>query len=173
MKPIAVFIGRFQPFHYGHQAIMDYLVDIGYEPCMLIGTPVKKTDRNPISFFKTYNSISGPSPIEWSIISEPLYDCDDNHSWVKLLDELLTKHIPANTFHLVVHNKPSEAGKYGLPENHFISDYILANSTKITGSIDLSSMETPSINATDIRNSMSELLKLAPKSSLQTLLEAL
>jgi hypothetical protein len=78
-----------------------------------------------------------------------------------------------STFHLVVHNKPSEAGKYGLQEGQFISDFILANSTKITGSIDLSSMETPLINATDIRNSMTELLKLAPKSSLQTLLAAL
>ena len=78
-----------------------------------------------------------------------------------------------STLHLVTHNKPSEASKYGLPEGQFISDFILNNSTKITGSIDLSSMETPSINATDIRNSMTELLKLAPKSSLQALLEAL
>ena len=173
MKPIAVFIGRFQPFHYGHQAIMDHLVDLGYEPCMLIGTPVEKTGRNPISFFKTYNSITGTSPVEWSVISEPLYDCEDNHSWIKLIDDLLTMYMPATTFHLVIHNKPSEAGKYGLPSDQFISDFILANSTKITGSIDLSSMETPSINATDIRNTMSELLKLAPKSSLQTLLTAL
>ena len=173
MKPIAVFIGRFQPFHYGHQAIMDHLIDLGYEPCMLIGTSKRRCERNPLTFRKIYDQITGVCPIEWSVISEPLYDCDDNSTWVKLVDNLLTKHMPAATLHLVIHNKPSEAGKYGLPSDQFISDYILANSTKITGSIDLSSMETPSINATDIRNSMSELLKLASKSSLQTLLAAL
>ena len=152
---------------------MDYLVDIGYEPCMLIGTSKRRCERNPLTFRKIYDQITGICPIEWTVMPVPLYDCDDNYTWVKQIDKILSEYALETEFNLAIHNKPSEAGKYGLPEDHFISDYILANSTKITGSIDLSSMETPSINATDIRNSMSELLKLAPKSSLQTLLEAL
>jgi cytidyltransferase-like protein len=173
MKPIAVFIGRFQPFHYGHKAIIDKVVELGYDPLILIGSPNKKTDKNPISFSSRYDQINKICKIKWKCIPLPLYDCEKNSSWVKQIDDLLNEYFLDSTFHLVTHNKPSEAGKYGLPEGQFISDFILTNSTKITGSIDLSSMDTPSINATDIRNSMTELLKLAPKSSLQTLLAAL
>lgn len=173
MKPIAVFIGRFQPFHYGHQAIIDRTIELGYDPFIFIGTPNQRNEKNPISFSTRYDQINKICRIKWRCIPLPLYDCEKNSSWVKQIDDLLDEYLLDSEFHLVVHNKPSEAGKYGLPEDQFISDYILANSTKITGSIDLSSMETPSINATDIRNSMSELLKLAPKSSLQTLLAAL
>ena len=173
MKPIAVFIGRFQPFHYGHQAIIDRSIELGYDPFILIGTPNQKNDKNPISFSSRFDQIVKTCRIKWRMRPVPLYDCEKNSSWLKQIDDLLDEYLLDNTFHLVIHNKPSEAGKYGLPEDQFISDYILANSTKITGSIDLSSMETPSINATDIRNSMTELLKLAPKSSLKSLLDAL
>ena len=173
MKPIAVFIGRFQPFHYGHQAIIEHLVDLVYRPHILVGVAKEKSTRSPINFKDTSRNLLGKTYGDRIYIPRPLYDCDNNLSWVKQIDNTLLMYEKDSTFHLVIHNKPSEAGKYGLPEDQFISDFILTNSTKITGSIDLSSMETPSINATDIRNTMSELLKLAPKSSLQTLLTAL
>lgn len=173
MKPIAVFIGRFQPFHYGHQAIIEHIVKLGYRPHILVGVAKSKTDRSPISFKETSLNLLCKTYGGKYYLPRPLYDCNDNLSWVKQIDNTLNMYEKGSTFYLVVHNKPSEAGKYGLQEGQFISDFILANSTKITDSINLSSMETPSINATDIRNSMTELLKLAPKSSLQTLLEAL
>ena len=173
MKPIAVFIGRFQPFHYGHKAIIEYIVKLGYSPHILVGVDKSKTDRSPISFKEISLNLLCETYGNKIYIPRPLYDCNDNLAWVKQIDNTLNIYEKDSTFHLVVHNKASEAGKYGLPKGQFISDFILVNSTKITGSIDLSSMETPSINATDIRNSMTELLKLAPKSSLQNLLEAL
>lgn len=170
---VAVYIGRFQPFHYGHQAIIEHIVKLGYRPHILVGVSKLKTDRSPIKFKEVSLALLCKTYDDKYYLPRPLYDCNNNLSWVKQIDNTLNMCEKDSTFHLVVHNKPSEAGKYGLPEGQFISDYILANSTKITGSIDLSSMETPSINATDIRNSMTELLKLAPKSSLQTLLAAL
>ena len=170
MKPIAIFIGRFQPFHYGHQAIIDSLEATGYTVVVVVGIPVKLSDRNPIDPTTVKDTIQAQftHPLDIRFI----LDKDNNTEWIAALDYICST-LHSDDLSLVVHNKPTEAGKYGLPEDQFISDFILANSTKITGSIDLSSMETPPINATDIRNSMTELLKLAPKSSLQTLLEAL
>ena len=168
MKPIAVFIGRFQPLHYGHQAIIEHLKSLGYPVLVLIGEAETTSNKNPIDTYDIYRQLS-----KYDVTRTILDDAATNEEWVKNIDFLCQNTDSKAEFYLVIHNKPSEAGKYGLPSGQFISDYILANSTKITGSIDLSSMETPPINATDIRNSMSELLKLAPKSSLQTLLEAL
>ena len=173
MKPIALFIGRFQPFHYGHQAIIDYIRSLGYKKLLLlIGDSNETSERNPIEAHDVYSNIRSILRISFATVTL-LEDENTNIEWVKTIDSICDDSFPDGEFHLVVHNKPSEAGKYGLQSDQFISDFILANSTKITDSIDLSSMETPSINATDIRNSMSELLKLAPKSSLQALLEAL
>ena len=170
---VAVYIGRFQPFHYGHKAIIDELITKGYYVLVLIGTPSSKSDRNPIPPSVVRDTIMCQYKVTDPIAFRYLHDKADNASWLQELEDICQKFSKVADFSLVIHNKPSEAGKYGLPEGQFISDFILTNSTKITGSIDLSSMETPSINATDIRNSMTELLKLAPKSSLQNLLAAL
>ena len=168
---VAVYIGRFQPFHYGHQAIIDTIKSTGYHPLLIIGSTKQPTDRNPIRPDTLLNSFN-----KTDCFKEILYDTYSNLNWLRDFDVLLhrfRKQYPLAEFHLVIHNKPSEAGKYGLQPDQFISDFILENSSMITGFIDLSNLDTPQINATDIRNIMSNLLKLAPKQSLLNLLNAL
>lgn len=167
---VAVYIGRFQPFHYGHKAIIDYLLSNEYLPYILIGTSNSTSTHNPISDYIVAQDF------KYSYHWNYLYDRPTNSEWLiemgYTLDRFKERH-PAAEFHLVIHNKPSEAGKYGLNPDQFISDFILENSSMFTGSIDLSTLDTPQINATDIRNTMSDLLKLAPKQSLINLLSAM
>ena len=168
---VAVYIGRFQPFHYGHQAIVDHVKSLGHQPFLIIGSSIQTSDRNPIRPDKLLNSFNRSD-----YFKEILYDHKSNVEWLRGLETILSRFsrlYPLAKLHLVIHNKPSEAGKYGLEPDQFISDFILENSRIITGSIDLSNLDTPQINATDIRNAMSELLKLAPKQSLLNLLNAM
>ena len=174
---VAVYIGRFQPFHYGHQAIVDHVRSLDYDKLLiLVGTPTVYSDRNPIESYlvkyNLYTSLSKEDTVSDLVIRQ-LQDTDCNLQWVQTINSICSDLFPTAELHLVIHNKPSEAGKYGLEPDQFISDFILENSRIITGSIDLSNLDTPQINATDIRNAMSELLKLAPKQSLLNLLNAM
>lgn len=174
---VAVYIGRFQPFHYGHKAIIDHLHSLQYDKILiLVGTPTELSDRNPIEPHLVVYSIHASlckEDLIFKLAIRQLRDNPSNSIWVKSIDDICSSTSQDAEFHLVVHNKPSEAGKYGLKPDQFISNFILENSSMITGSIDLSILDTPQINATDIRSTMSDLLKLAPKQSLLNLLNAL
>ena len=168
---VAVYIGRFQPFHYGHKAIIDELIAKGYYVLVLIGTPSSTSDRNPIPPSVVRNTIMFHYRRNDPIAFRYLHDRADNATWLQGLDHICNAFSSTSDFSLVVHNKPSEAGKYGLKPDQFISDYILENSTIITSSIDMSYLKTPDIDATKIREQMRSLLELAPQFSLIHLLQ--
>lgn len=170
---VAVYIGRFQPFHYGHKAIIDELIAKGYYVLVLIGTSPSKSDRNPISPSQVKNTLQYHYRRTDPIAFRYLLDRDENCTWLRGLDHICHNFSSTANFSLVVHNKPSEAGKYGLKPDQFISDYILENSTIITSSIDMSYLKTPNIDATKIREQMRSLLELAPQFSLTSLLSSL
>lgn len=170
---VAVYIGRFQPFHYGHKAIIDELISKGYYVLVLIGVPHSKSERNPISTANIKNTISFHYKKNSPIAIRYLQDQNDNTTWLKGLDHICHAFSSTAEFSLAIHNKPSEAGKYGLKPDQFISEYILENSTMIDSSIDMSYLETPDINATTIREQVAALLKLAPHLSLASLIDSL
>jgi len=169
MKPIAVFIGRFQPFHYGHQAIIDRLEATGHTVIVVVGIPVKLSDRNPIGPTEVKDAIQASfnHPLDIRFI----LDKDDNSEWIESLDYICST-LHSDDLSLVVHNKPTEAGKYGLPENDYFSDVILEESKYLKKAINLSKFKTKSIDATRIRLFLDKLLEWAPKHSIQTLLTA-
>lgn len=170
---VAVYIGRFQPFHYGHKAIIDELIAKGYYVLVLIGTAPSKSDRNPIPTSVVRDTIMFHYRRTDPIAFRYLHDKADNAIWLQGLDHICHNFSSISDFSLVIHNKPSEAGKYGLQPNQFISDYILENSTMINSSINMSYLKTPDIDATKIREQMRSLLELAPQFSLTSLLSSL
>lgn len=171
---VAVYIGRFQPFHYGHKAVIDELLKQFDKVLILIGTSSTSSDRNPIPSSNVKDSIAFNYYRSSPIVYRYLFDKDSNFDWINSIDHLCSITFPEDTeFTLAIHNKPSEAGKYGLPSGTFISDYILSTSKIINSSVDMSSLSTLDIDATTIRETMRHLLALAPKVSLTNLLNNL
>lgn len=181
MRKLAVYIGRFQPFHYGHKAIIDRLLKTDYHVLVLIGAhrDGELNERNPIPphlvsrQIKSFYFDESQFEDSMSVSTRLLYDQQDNLSWIKRIDSSLLSFqnsLPVqhrfDEISLVIHNKPSEAGKYGLEPDQYISDYILKNSKVITTSINLNHFKTPRVDATRIRMYLQHLLKWAPKSSI-------
>ena len=141
-----IFFGRFQPFHLGHVSSIQKIVDDGLIPVILIGSADKSnSDKNPYTFKQRSEMISAVFP---NIIIRPLYDVEgDNDTWLANLKTTIED--VTTSYTIYTHNKPSERGKYGLPPDKFITDYI--NFCPI---VDISSLCYVDVSATDIRESL-------------------
>lgn len=66
MYDLAVYIGRFQPFHYGHAATIEQACSIAKKVLVLVGSPNSaRNSRNPFSFEERYMMIR-----EWAMTSK-------------------------------------------------------------------------------------------------------
>lgn len=173
MTKYGVFIGRFQPLHNGHIAIIEHIKSLGYVPAIIVGISLDKT-KNLIAGREVVNYIQNLVP---DAVVLPIADTTDNVSWIDSLDFILSswKFDRSREFTLFTHNKPSEAGKYGLPEGQFYSDLIMKHSNLITDSIDLTKTFPNFMgkSATFIRALLKKALDVAPKSSIELLLKHL
>lgn len=62
IKKYAVIIGRFQPFHAGHQYLIDHAKEQGLIPVVLIGSANKTNDKNPFSVHQRHTMIRLANP---------------------------------------------------------------------------------------------------------------
>ena len=170
MLKYGVFIGRFQPLHYGHISIIEHIKSLGYIPVVLVGKSIYTDSKNPIPVREVLNHLHKyVAPHNVKLIE----DRKDNIEWIKTIDNHLKFINSDKPFTLFTHNKPSEVGKYGLKEGQFYSDLIVENSTVITNSIDLT-QTFPNFDGnsgTVIRKFLQHLLTKAPKSSIELLLK--
>jgi len=80
-KPYGVFIGRFQPFHKGHEAIINEIIERGYEPVVIIGSCQESgTEKNPYSYETRKTKISKVFPSIRILYSE---DKPTDEEWTK------------------------------------------------------------------------------------------
>lgn len=93
---LLVFIGRFQPFHYGHKRVIDVALSKADKVLVLIGSSFRPArPRNPFSFYdrrrmirSTYSHVP-----ESKLIIEPLEDFTyRDEMWVKEVQELAAIH---------------------------------------------------------------------------------
>lgn len=122
MSKYGIYYGRFQPFHKGHQHVVDTIIKDGLTPVILIGSPTEyNTKKNPYSFYERKAMIRR---VYSGITIMPLFDIPgDNHAWAGNI-EFIAEEFCNNNAILYVHNKESERGKYGLPRDTFITDLI-------------------------------------------------
>ena len=52
--PYGVFLGRFQPFHIAHEAVVHEIMIDGLEPLILIGSPDKVDAKNPLTLVQRF-----------------------------------------------------------------------------------------------------------------------
>ncbi|MDX1901301.1 MAG: adenylyltransferase/cytidyltransferase family protein [Gammaproteobacteria bacterium] len=87
MKKYGIFIGRFQPFHKGHQAMIDTIISDGLTPLIIVGS-VNSTDkiRNPYPFEDVSHMIQLVYP---EIKCLPLPDYHDDEKWSAHLIQII------------------------------------------------------------------------------------
>jgi len=145
MTHYGVVIGRFQPFHLGHQSIIDTIIADGLEPLIIIGsTNVPLSHKNPFTATERANMITLATGIT-NIKFLPDYD-----SWDDWFDHL--KSLLPTKCTIYLHDKPEDRCDFTYNNIHYISQ----SYSKLFELNNISTKQLPissiPICATDIRS---------------------
>lgn len=102
-----VFIGRFEPFHKGHEYTPRKIQEDGLIPVILVGSAQESgTEKNPLSYAERRDIISTVFPV--SIIA-PIVDSYSNTLWMSGVEQVLAT-ISSNKedFVFYFHDKPED-----------------------------------------------------------------
>lgn len=80
---LGVLLGRFQPFHIGHESMVHEIMSDGLEPLIVIGSPNKNDLKNPLTIHERYVMIRNVFP------DVLVRTCDDSDNWDKWWDECM------------------------------------------------------------------------------------
>lgn len=84
-------LGRFQPFHIAHEAIVHEIINDGLEPIIILGSRNVINEKNPYTVSQRINMITSVFPDVTLSLSE---DCDDWNEWLnKLINNAPNKRI--------------------------------------------------------------------------------
>ena len=93
---LAVFIGRFQPFHAGHRAVVQHAMGFADSVLILVGSAFRpRTPRNPLTYVERAGGIAAALqdatvPIAVTPLVDTLYD---DAAWGQNVRMALTRHI--------------------------------------------------------------------------------
>lgn len=109
MRDALVFIGRFQPFHNGHKAVIDAALEQAKEVVVVVGSSfAARNIRNPFTFEERKAMIEGVFPTDRvKVVPVSDYPYDDN-KWVNAIQKIVDDTIPhAKDVGLIGHSKDS------------------------------------------------------------------
>lgn len=69
-------IGRFQPFHLGHQSIIDKIISDGLTPHILVGVPKTRDHRHPFNSMQVKKMVQFTNNIEVDFLEDRDNDLD-------------------------------------------------------------------------------------------------
>lgn len=136
---LAVFVGRFQPFHNGHKRVIDEALKRATRVLVIIGSSMEpRSIRNPFTFFDRVDMIR-------EAYSEPersriLFECNQNNlyndnAWIESIQECVEwRKFDAKTIALIGHARDNTSFYLKLfPQwdNIEVDDYDGVNSTDI------------------------------------------
>lgn len=158
-RKIAGFIGRFQPWHTGHNRILNEMVKCGYQPLLFLGTSNRKRNilKNPFTFAERVEIILEASTSLYysngekvNLLFFPIFDlpkhqsaqpyldknnrkiCHFNTAWFKqFIDMFDSNGITPNNFHLFYSIKPEDR------LNYFLKPFYQIGETTITLETDI------------------------------------
>ena len=109
MRDALVFIGRFQPFHNGHKAVIDAALEQAKEVVVVVGSSfAARNIRNPFTFQERKAMIEAVFPTDRvKVVPVSDYPYDDN-KWVNAIQKIVDETIPhAQDVGLIGHSKDS------------------------------------------------------------------
>ena len=136
-----VFIGRFQPFHNGHKAVIESALEQAKEVVIVVGSSfAARNIRNPFTFQERKAMIKAVFPDDRvKVVPVSDYPYDDN-KWVNAIQKIVDETIPhAQDVGLIGHSKDS-------------TSYYLNIFPRWKNHVEVE--DVGGINATDIRNSI-------------------
>lgn len=83
MSKYGIFLGRFQPFHVGHEAIVHEIIADGLTPVVCIGSCNVQDEKNPYTPGQRYDMIQAVFP------GIDVFTFNDYDSWEKWAEDLL------------------------------------------------------------------------------------
>jgi cytidyltransferase-like protein len=138
MSNRGILIGRFQPFHVGHQAIISEIIADGLDPLVIIGSRDTINDKNPFSYDLRKEMIRMVFP---SIKIIGVADDKSDKEWVYNICKILEYDDC-----IYYHRKSQDLDSSG---NHYV-DFFKPNVT--VKEVSYHNMFKDQINSTDIRN---------------------
>jgi len=154
MTKFGIFLGRLQPFHLGHQAIIDEIIADGLYPIILVGGVNKDDERHPYNFPQISHMISLVYPPS-ALQIKPLPDYTNWDEWYLTV---LTKLPPKDRCVIYTNNKEQDRLTFnckGKPYcNTFYSD-LWQDNGYTTKQVTLPTERgVTNINATEIRDDL-------------------
>lgn len=140
MRDALVFIGRFQPFHNGHKAVIEAALEQANEVVIVVGSSfAARNIRNPFTFEERKAMIQAVFPsIRVKVVPVSDFPYDDN-KWVNAIQKVVDETVPyAKDVGLIGHSKDSTS--------YYLNIFPRWKNHVEVGDVD-------GINATDIRNS--------------------
>jgi bifunctional NMN adenylyltransferase/nudix hydrolase len=141
MRDALVFIGRFQPFHNGHKAVIEAALEQAKEVVVVVGSSfAARNIRNPFTFEERKAMIKAVFPSD-NVLVVPVSDFPyDDNKWVNAIQKIVDETIPdAKDVGLIGHSKDS-------------TSYYLNIFPRWKNHVEVE--DVGGINATDIRNSI-------------------
>jgi len=139
MRDALVFIGRFQPFHNGHKAVIEAALEQAKEVVVVVGSSfAARNIRNPFTFQERKAMIEAVFPTDRvKIVPVSDYPYDDN-KWINSIMRIVESTVPhAVDIGLIGHSKDS-------------TSYYLEIFPRWKNHVEVA--DVGGINATDIRN---------------------
>ena len=126
-KNVAVFIGRFQPFHLGHQHVVEQALKNYNHVIFLLGSAEQaRTPKNPFTFEERKkmieNSLSNNDDVKISIL--PLHDyIYDNQKWIAEVQNQINSVTEQGDFITLIGNIKDKSSEYLKYFPHFNKDF--------------------------------------------------
>jgi len=139
MRDALVFIGRFQPFHNGHKAVIEAALEQAKEVVVVVGSSfAARNIRNPFTFQERKAMIEAVFPTDRvKVVPVSDYPYDDN-KWINAIMRIVESTVPdAEDIGLIGHSKDS-------------TSYYLEIFPRWKNHVEVA--DVGGINATDIRN---------------------
>ena len=139
MRDALVFIGRFQPFHNGHKAVIDAALEQAKEVVVVVGSSfAARNIRNPFTFAERKAMIEAVFPTDRvKVVPVSDFPYDDN-KWVNAIQRIVDETVPyTQDVGLIGHSKDS-------------TSYYLNIFPRWKNHVEVP--DVGGINATDIRN---------------------
>ena len=155
-KKYGIFIGRAQPFHIGHNAIIQDIIRDGRIPIIILGGMGKEDERHPLSYDDRVKLIRKVYPIGCKFIG--LEDKDNWTEWYNSVKENITKmDIKKEQIILYSHNKDIDRLDFEYEgkqyQNEFYSKMFEENGVKIKKLDEFVDNKGKVVHATKVRNS--------------------